>query len=159
MQWQFTLSALNFIFELSRSLTQTHRCRMYLDNDFYCSTNINTESLLFSFFFSIDKQLKNNLSQNHRQHFTKCLKCCCSKRFIRSPAGFCSFFWANPDTRWTIMPLYASLLTKSCANSTNTSQTQTAWPSFIDEDPNTAYNNFIDEYFENLQCLLPFKDH
>ena len=41
---------------------------------------------------------------------------------------------------------YARLLTKICVNSTKTFQTQTGWTSFLDEDPNMAYNNFIDEY-------------
>ena len=40
----------------------------------------------------------------------------------------------------------ARLLTKICVNSTKTFQTQTGWASFLDEDPNMAYNNFIDEY-------------
>ena len=31
-----------------------------MDNNFYCSTNVNTESLFFSFFFSIAKQRKTN---------------------------------------------------------------------------------------------------
>ena len=41
---------------------------------------------------------------------------------------------------------YARLVTKICVNSTKTFQTQTGWASFLDEDPNMAYNNFIDEY-------------
>ena len=53
MQWQFMLFALNFIFE--KSLTQMHQCRMYLDDDFYCSTTINTH-----FFFYIEEQMKTN---------------------------------------------------------------------------------------------------
>ena len=36
-----------------------HQCRMYLDNDFYCSANINTESLFFALFY-IGKQQKTN---------------------------------------------------------------------------------------------------
>ena len=59
---------------------------------------------------------------------------------------------------------YARLLTKICVNSTKTFQTQTGWTSFLDEDPNMAYNNFIDEYSraggggEETSCGRPRND-
>ena len=28
-----------------------HQCRVYLDNDFYCSSDMNTKSLFFALFF------------------------------------------------------------------------------------------------------------
>ena len=34
-----------------------HQCRVYLDNDFYCSSDMNTKSLFFALFF-IEKQRK-----------------------------------------------------------------------------------------------------
>ena len=38
-------------------MTQT-QCRVYLDSDFYCSSDINTKSLFFARFFFIEKQQK-----------------------------------------------------------------------------------------------------
>ena len=33
------------------------------------------------------------------------------------------------------------------------------WSSLLDEDPNMAYNNFIDEYSRIYNALLSFKGH
>ena len=49
---------------------------------------------------------------------------------------------------------YARLLTEICINSTKTFQTQA---SFLDEDPNMAYNNFIDEYSRVYNACFPLK--
>ena len=39
----------------------------------------------------------------------------------------------------------------------NKNVSNTNWASFLDEDPNTAYNNFIDEYSRVFNACFPLK--
>ena len=70
---------------------------------------------------------------------------------------FLRIFLAKPWCAMEIIEhLHTSLLTKICANSTKTLQTQN-WSSLLNKDPNMAYNNFLDEYSRIYNACFPLK--
>ena len=92
MQWRFILFAMNFIFV--QFLTQMHQCRMYLNNNFYGFTNINSESP----HFLIENQQKTNNELGEMKGI-----------FYQYPIQIHSGRWGATDDPATTL-LYMSLL-------------------------------------------------
>ena len=52
---------------------------------------------------------------------------------------------------------YSYKITDENLRKFNKNVSNTNWASFLDEDPNTAYNNFIDEYSRVYNACFPLK--